>query len=202
MYGVLDPTRVGQLSLEYLLDGGTLLRRVDFTGTGSSPPNSTAPQTNFAFFTVPAALAAPGPHTLLVDVIECTGNQTFVFDYATYTAPLLDGGPGGPVLPPASAPVHVGKSRVGPIVGGVVGGVVLLLLVGLLLDCVRRRRRQVRTRFGEFYVFFGGGMRAGADIRCVDYPFNHKLHRATLIPLESVMPPKGDVKDPLDLERK
>ena len=155
MYGVHDPTRVGELSLEYNVDG-TLLRRVDFTNTGSAAPNnniSTVPQTNFPFFTVPALLTL-GTHTLTVVVVECAGNQTFVFDYATYTYPLLDAG-AGPVLPPTTTPVHVGKSHVGAIVGGVVGGVVLLLLVGLLLDCMRRRRRQVRMRFGELFCFWG-----------------------------------------------
>ncbi|KJA25120.1 hypothetical protein HYPSUDRAFT_200024 [Hypholoma sublateritium FD-334 SS-4] len=153
-YGVLDPTRVEQLSLEYILDG--------------RPLHGAAGELRVLHR--PTTLAAPGPHTLAVVVVECTGNQTFVFAYATYTAPMLDA-PGGPVVvpPPAGASVHSGKSRVGAIVGGVVGGVVLLMLVGPLLDY---------------------------------YPFNHKLHRATLIPLESVMPPRGDIKGALDLEAK
>ncbi len=151
-----DPTRVGELSLEYNLDGD-LLHRIDFINTGSAAPESnisTVPQANFPFFTVPASVTL-GTHTLTVIVVECAGNQTFVFDYATYTYPLLDAG-AGPVLPPSATPVHAGKSRVGAIVGGVVGGVVLLLLVGLLLDCVRRRKRQVRMRFGELFGFFRG----------------------------------------------
>ena len=71
MYGVHDPTRVGELSLEYSIDG-TLLRRVDFTNTGSAAPNSnisTVPQTNFPFFTVPALLTL-GTHKLTVVVVE------------------------------------------------------------------------------------------------------------------------------------
>ena len=143
IYGVLDFTRPGNLSLGFFLDNANG-QRLDL----SIPPGPfpIEQETNYAFYRAPQNLAR-GAHTLTVTVLECSGNQTFNFDYITYVSPPATASVVQPSATASSAP-HTAHALIGPIAGGVVGGVVFLLLVGLIFDCIRRRRRQTRPKFG------------------------------------------------------
>lgn len=139
---MLDFTRPGNLSLGFFLDNADEQRLDLVIPPGPFP---IAQKANYAFYRAPQTLTR-GDHTLMVTVLECSGNQTFTLDYITYVSPPDTASV--VQAPTASSATHGTHALIGPIAGGVVGGVVFLLLAGLLFDCVRRRRRQTRPKFG------------------------------------------------------
>ena len=100
-------------------------------------------QPNFPLYTSPDGMTA-GAHTLVVEVVACE-NLTLTVDYFTYT-------PSGTVSSPATESTSSRKSHAGAIAGGIVGGLVFLVLTALILDCVRRRKRQLRRNFSKRHV--------------------------------------------------
>ena len=75
-----------------------------------------------------------GRHTLLVNVTECV-NQTFTFDYLTYTYNLPR-----PVLNSGNPQNLTKKTKIG-LIRGNVSGFIILLLVGTVFIVLRRRSR-------------------------------------------------------------
>lgn len=144
IYGVMDWTQIGHLVLSVAVDG-FFVDQIDFPVllNTSEVVGGWGQETNFLFYKIPANVSTPGTHTVLVDVVECI-NQTFTFDYITYTSPSFT----FEAIPSTPSGSNT-KSRIGPIIGGAVGGLIFILLVALFLDCVRRRKRQVRTHFGK-----------------------------------------------------
>jgi len=87
----------------------------------------------FSFDSLPA-----GNHTLVVNMIECV-NQTFTFDYLTYTH--TDASYHIPGRVPSDGSQQMTKKRkIAIISGNVAGFVVLLLLLGVVFIVMRRRR--------------------------------------------------------------
>ncbi|KIK60535.1 hypothetical protein GYMLUDRAFT_114404, partial [Collybiopsis luxurians FD-317 M1] len=78
VYGVFDWTGTGSVSLDFTLDNQTTSTDV-VVPSGNSPPQETQ---NYQFFS--ATNLTAGNHTLLINVTQSLGNQTFVFDYLTY----------------------------------------------------------------------------------------------------------------------
>lgn len=132
----MDFTKLGLLNLTFSLDGGDL-------GSSTFFMNPTDPgfvegvmEPHFEFIRTPAL--SSGQHTLVITVAEID-DQSFILDFITTTA--------FPVLESRSVILPAGrKSRVGAIVGGVIGGIVFLLLAGLLFDFVRLRKQRLRAR--------------------------------------------------------
>jgi len=75
-----------------------------------------------------------GNHSLLLTINKCV-NQTFIFDYITYT-PFGSSNSTSTASESSSAP----KTPVGAIVGGIVGGVALLLVFALFWRVHRRQQ--------------------------------------------------------------
>ena len=181
-----DFTITGTLELRFTLDGvpADVGHAVAATDTefleGLTQPN-------FLWFEGPTDLT-PGVHTLGVEVLACD-SLPFVVDYITFlpSDPSVDSD-----VP--STPGSSSSSKKGPIAGGVVGGIVFLALVALLFDCVRRRKRQTRTRFGVSFLL---KIRKWTTIdnACSVYPFQHGVRpRRSAIRLDSIsFPPNTDL---------
>lgn len=138
VYGMKDFTIIGSLELRFTLDGVPEDAGHE-VAVGDAQFLAGLTQPNFKWYEAPADLA-PGVHTLGVEVLACE-SLPFVVDYITYLPSSGSVSIDVPSTPGSS-------SKKGPIAGGVVGGIVFLALVALLFDCVRRRKRQTRTRFG------------------------------------------------------
>jgi len=86
-----------------------------------------------------------GRHTLLVNVTECV-NQTFTFDYLTYTYDVPR-----PVLNSGNPQTLTKKTKIGLISGNVFGFIILLLL-GTVFIAMRRRRSKYPRRKFTYYL--------------------------------------------------
>jgi len=97
-------------------------------------------QKNFKFFSL--SCLTESYHTVVVNMTECV-NQTFAFDYLTYTY----------VLPPRRVPVvilnpgdqQMTKTKI-TLISGNVSGFIILLLLGTIFIVMRRRNRYKHPR--------------------------------------------------------
>ncbi|ESK90396.1 hypothetical protein Moror_13686 [Moniliophthora roreri MCA 2997] len=152
VYGLLDITTSGNFSIDFTLDG-SVVRRGTFPQEDGHKANGYLNLPNYLFFENKNITA--GNHTLLVNVTAVEGSQSFQLDYITYdpsfdllnqkpavigNAPTSSTGPSGTATPPTSnSQATSSRAPIGAIVGGTIGGVALLLIVGLLLFCRRKR---------------------------------------------------------------
>ncbi len=70
------------MTLTFTLDGQSLSRTYDVRADTSQFTSGLGQQQNFLFYEY--SFLQAGSHTLVVNVTECV-NQTFAFDYVTYT---------------------------------------------------------------------------------------------------------------------
>jgi hypothetical protein len=103
-------------------------------------------QENFLFYSYD--FLQSGDHTLIVNVTDCI-NQTFAFDYLTYTPTfstlatmpnLTQSTTGG-----SSSQSSGRKGSAGIVAGGIVGAVLLVLLAALIF--IFRRRKKARGKY-------------------------------------------------------
>ncbi|KAJ3992466.1 hypothetical protein F5050DRAFT_919472 [Lentinula boryana] len=146
VFGVFEWTGTGSVTLDFNLDNQTTPSVISVP-SGSSPSHPETP--NHLFF---SSNVTTGNHTLLVNVTDAVGNQTFVFDYLTYipsfeslaSKPNFTGTAVGSALPTQVAPTqgndNARHSNTGAIVGGVVGGLLGIVLLAVLVILVFRRR--------------------------------------------------------------
>ncbi|KJA18127.1 hypothetical protein HYPSUDRAFT_218388 [Hypholoma sublateritium FD-334 SS-4] len=166
VYGMKDFTILGSLELRFTLDGVP-----EDTGhavaAGDAQFLAGLTQPNFLWYEAPADLA-PGVHALGVEVLACE-SLPFVVDYITFLPSDPSVSSDVPSTPAGSS------SKKGSIAGGVVGGIVFLALVALLFDCMRRRKRQTRTRF--VYPFQHGmrPRRSAIRLDSISFPANTDL---------------------------
>ena len=68
---------------------------------------------------------------------------------------------------------------------GVVGGVVFVILVGLIFDCFRRRKQQLKSRFREWLV--SGPFELARSLKIApEYPFRRGIQSGVEIPLDPI----------------
>ncbi|KAJ3733637.1 hypothetical protein DFJ43DRAFT_1068117 [Lentinula guzmanii] len=146
VFGVFEWTGTGSVTLDFNLDNQTTPSVISVP-SGSSPSHPETP--NHLFF---SSNVTAGNHTLLVNVTDAVGNQTFVFDYLTYipsfeslaSKPNFTGTAVGSALPTQVTPTqgndNTHHSNTGAIVGGVVGGLLGVVLLAVLVILVFRRR--------------------------------------------------------------
>ena len=174
MYGIMDLTAPSSLDLRYTLDGGFLEDRSYTVMESDVVEFQGLKRPNFPWYQIPSNVPA-GEHTLSVEVTDCQ-NLTFVVDYFTLMPSNLS----------VSAVARVGSSsRKGAIAGGVVGGVVFVILVGLIFDCFRRRKRQLKSRFREWIV--SGPFELVCSLKnSPEYPFRRGIQSGVEIPLDPI----------------
>lgn len=143
LYGVFDYTRLGIMNVTFSLDGFTSSTFYEVLSVVENFLDGVI-QPNFPLYTSLDGMTA-GPHTLVVEVVACE-NLTLTVDYFTYA-------PAEAASSPATVSSSSRKSHAGAIAGGIVGGLAFLLITALILDCVRRRKRQLRHNFSKcFYA--------------------------------------------------
>ncbi len=138
LYGIMDLTVPSSLDLRFTVDGGFVEDRSYTVVESDVAEFQGLKRPNFPWYQIPSNIPA-GEHTLSVEVTDCQ-NLTFVVDYFTFMPSSLSVG---------SVARAGSSSRKGAIAGGIVGGVVFMILVGLIFDCIRRRRRQLKSRFRQ-----------------------------------------------------
>ncbi|KAJ3862091.1 hypothetical protein EV359DRAFT_65928 [Lentinula novae-zelandiae] len=164
VYGVFEWTATGNVDVDFVLDGET-------TSSSLFVPLNTVvvhPEIlNYQLFSSGNLLA--GNHTLIMNITQANGNQSFILDYLTYqpSFSFLAGKPNFTAsassasdssllpLPSASntgmtgAVIHNGMN-IGAIVGGVLGG-----LIGIFISLLfflwrwRRHRADIERRLQE-----------------------------------------------------
>jgi len=144
LYGLFSWSTVGLLTLSLTLDGAALPNPPSFRVTTDTPQylNETGDQQNFQFFN--ADFLQPTNHTLIVNVTSCT-NQSFVFDYLTYTPTFASLSAMPNLAPYTTSTGGTGRTSKFPVaaVAGAIAGVViaLLILAFLLYNRSKKRRR-------------------------------------------------------------
>lgn len=142
IYGIMDWNSTGTLSAAYTLDNVTTPQI--YTISKSSPEylNNDGQQSNFLFYSFDSIPA--GNHTLVVNITACV-NQTFIFDYLTYT-PSFSSLATMPNLTTQTSSASSTTSSpstplpIGGIVGGVLGGLALLFAIAAIILLMRRKR--------------------------------------------------------------
>ncbi|KAJ3501790.1 hypothetical protein NLJ89_g9183 [Agrocybe chaxingu] len=181
VYGIFTWANLGLLSLTFTLDGAPLSK--DFRVNSDTPQfiAEIGQQQNFLFHSYDFLESTN--HTLVVNVTQCV-NQTFSFDYITYTPtfatladmPSLsqDGGDSNDNTGGQSSTSK--KTSTAAIVGGAVAGVIILLLMLGLAFLFRRRRKTKRSSIAKYHPLD---------------PFTHRRAEATAIPLVQQTSPPG-----------
>ncbi|KAF9077606.1 hypothetical protein BDP27DRAFT_1253642 [Rhodocollybia butyracea] len=159
VYGFFEWTAMGSISLDFTLDGKTT-SSILFVPTGTT---TSVLETTQQFFS--AANIEAGNHTLLMNVTQATGNQSFVFDYLTYTPsfsflatkPNFTASITSPSVasstPSSTSTSH--KLNAAAIIGGVSAGVVVaLVLATIVLVKFRREQRQKNELGLEKYTYW------------------------------------------------
>jgi len=146
IYGIFTWSNIGALTLSFTLDNATVSRSYRVNADTPQFKQELEQQQNFNFYSYD--FLTTGDHTLVVNVTECV-NQTFAFDYITYTpsfATLAD----MPNLPLPSSTQKIEspsskKTSKTAIIGGIAGAVIILLLLLGLVFIFRRKRRSSPT---------------------------------------------------------
>ncbi|KIM41816.1 hypothetical protein M413DRAFT_445030 [Hebeloma cylindrosporum] len=152
IYGIFTWSNLGLISLTFTLDGQSLSQSYRVKTDTPQFVSELGQQQNFLFYSYD--FLQSGNHTLVVNVTDCV-NQTFAFDFLTYTPsfstlasmPNLTQGSTG-----ASSASQSEKSSTAIIVGGV-GGAVLLIAFLSLIFIFRKRRRSKGMKYKPVYPF-------------------------------------------------
>ncbi|KIK60516.1 hypothetical protein GYMLUDRAFT_261491 [Collybiopsis luxurians FD-317 M1] len=152
VYGVFDWTATGSVSLDFTLDNQTISKDV-IVPAGNNPLQETR---NYEFFS--ATNLTADNHTLLINVTQSLGNQTFVFDFLTYqpsfnslaTKPNFTSSPSeippSPSFPPlqstSTTALSHHNSYSGAIIGAKFGGVMTTFALLILVYWRRRTDRK------------------------------------------------------------
>ncbi|KAF9060943.1 hypothetical protein BDP27DRAFT_1490855 [Rhodocollybia butyracea] len=136
LYGFFEWTSTGSISIDFTLDNETTPSSLFLHG--GAPISQFI--TSYQFFSADNIDA--GNHTLLMNVTAAFGNQSFVFDYLTYTPSfsLLESKPN--FTSPSS--ISLTRHKNGAIAGGIVGGLVGLTIFVALTLVYRRGRKLAR----------------------------------------------------------
>ncbi|EDR08283.1 uncharacterized protein LACBIDRAFT_327392 [Laccaria bicolor S238N-H82] len=150
IYGIMDWNSTGTLSAAYTLDNVTTPQI--YTISKSSPEylNNDGQQSNFLFYSFDSIPA--GNHTLVVNITACV-NQTFIFDYLTYTPSFSSLGTMPNLTTQTSSASSTTSSPstplpIGGIVGGVLGGLALLFAIAAIILLMRRKRSRKQKNDG------------------------------------------------------
>ena len=135
----------GLLTLTFTIDGDPLSKTYPVISTS---PQSGQQQQNFQFTSFD--FLEPGNHTLVVNITDCV-NQTFSFDYLTYTPsfstlatmPNLTSVTGTTGTSDSSSLHRDNSPRTGAIIGGA------LVVLAALLICAFFTRRHRRKKFSD-----------------------------------------------------
>lgn len=158
-------TDLGLLALTFTLDGDSLSKTYPVISTS---PQSGQQQQNFQFTSFD--FLEPGNHTLVVNITDCV-NQTFSFDYLTFTPafstmatmPNLTSVTGATGASDSGSS-HSAKlsSRTGAIIGVLVG-------LAVLLNCAFFARRRWKRNSRDSYI----------------YPFRRPRQNVGIFPLDN-----------------
>ncbi|KIK02426.1 hypothetical protein K443DRAFT_131870 [Laccaria amethystina LaAM-08-1] len=133
VWGIQTTSSVGVLSAIYNLDGESTGKDYSVQSSNSGYKTGQGQVPNIALFST--GLLSEGNHSLLLTINKCV-NQTFIFDYITYT-PF---GSSNSTSTASESTKTTPKTPIGAIVGGVVGGVALLLFFALFWRVLRRQQ--------------------------------------------------------------
>ncbi|KAF8968823.1 hypothetical protein BDZ97DRAFT_331274 [Flammula alnicola] len=147
IYGIFTWSNLGLITLSFTLDGQSLSQTYRVNADSPQFVSELGQQQNFLFYSYD--FLQSGDHTLVVNLTDCA-NQTFAFDYITFTPSFstlatmpnltlalpISNGTGQPLAK---------KSHTAAIVGGIAGVIILLLFGGLIF--VFRRRRRGKGRY-------------------------------------------------------
>lgn len=142
IYGIFTWSNLGLISLTFTLDGQSLSQNYRVQADTPQFVSELGQQQNFLFYSYD--FLESRNHTLVVNVTACV-NQTFAFDFLTYT-PSFSTLASMPNLTQGSTGANNGwqsngkRSSTGIVVGAI-AGVVLLVLFFALIFIFRRRRR-------------------------------------------------------------
>ena len=196
IYGIFTWSNLGLISLTFTLDGQPLSKSYRVEADTPQFVSELGQQQNFLFYSFD--FLQSGDHTLVVNVTDCV-NQTFAFDFLTYT-PSFSTLASMPNLTQGSTGASNGsqsnskKSSTGIIVGGIAGAVLLVLLFALVF--IFRRRRILKGKGYKPGVFC---LQLGISVLTlfVVYPFVHAPPDVTIIPLSHQRnPPSTDLYQP------
>jgi len=165
VYGIFSWSQIGNIAATYTLDGVSTTETYFVTTSSPQFMKKFQEESNYILFS--SDRLAARDHTLVINITQCV-NQTFIFDYITYTPsfstlasmPNLTNLPtttafksssssatssGSPFSVTNGPPVNHSniekkKIPISAIIGGVLGGILFLVLIGFLLGYLRRNR--------------------------------------------------------------
>lgn len=146
IYGIFTWSNLGLITLSFTIDGQSLSETFRVNSDTPQFLSELGQQQNFLFKSFD--FLSPSNHTLVVNLTDCA-NQTFAFDYVTFTPsfstlatmPNLTQG-----LSDTSTSTSIKKSfPLGPLVGAIAGFLILFLLGGLVF--IFRRRKKSKARY-------------------------------------------------------
>lgn len=161
MYCVFKWNATGSISIDFTLDGQTTSSSL-FVPSGTTSSHTETPQ--YLFFS--AGDIEAGNHTLLMNVTQAVGSQSFAFDYLTYqpsfstlvnkpnfnsslstsTSSATSSSASSTATSSSTSVASTMKgNHVGAIVGGVVGGLALILAGILFLMCRGRKQKKSKS---------------------------------------------------------
>ncbi|CAA7262076.1 unnamed protein product [Cyclocybe aegerita] len=198
VYGIFTWANLGLLSLTFTLDGAPLSK--DFRVSSDTPQfvSEIGQQQNFLFHSYDFLESTD--HTLVVNITQCI-NQTFSFDYITYTptfTTLADmpnlSQDGGDSNNNTGGQSSTSKTSTAAIVGGAVAGIIILLMMIGLAFLFRRRRKTKRSSIAKYQPrkppYPSSSITSHTPTIPVD-PFVHRRAEVTAIPLAQQTSPPG-----------
>ena len=151
IYGIFTWSNLGLITLTFTMDGSSLSHTFQVTSTTSQFQTQFGQQQNFQFFSYD--FLPPGNHTLVVNVTDCV-NQTFSFDYITFTPSFSTLATRPNLTDTVSGNLSHSHSKLST--GAIVGIIIVVLaLFGGILFWRRRWKKKSKHEGKPFvYLFF------------------------------------------------